>query len=249
MKLTKEQIYEIMRNERYPLTLKYDPDWIIDNAMGSHCLWLQEALTQVMNIKSDMRILDMGCGKAISSIFLAKEFGSQVWATDLWINPSDNWKRICEMGLENMVFPIHADAHELPYADEFFDFMVSVNSIFFYATDESFLKNHLIRHVKPGGEIGIIVPGFYHEYNDGIPDNLKPYWSSELDNWHSLDWWINHINNSGMLDIVIADTLPDNEGNMIYKRSAMMFNAHEEPFNVLAGDNITFIRIIAKRKS
>lgn len=248
MELTKKQIYEIMKDERYPLTLKYDPDWIIENAMGSHCLWLQESLTQAMHIRSDMRILDMGCGKAISSIFLAKEFGTQVWATDLCISSSDNWKRICEMGVDHMVFPIHADAHTLPYADGFFDAIVSVNSIFLYATDESFLKNHLIRHVKPGGEIGIIVPGFYHEYNGGLPSNLKPYWSNELDNWHSLDWWENQLNNSGMVDIVMADTLPDNEGNMIYKRSAMILNAHEEPFNVLAGENITFIRIIAKRK-
>lgn len=249
MELAKEQIYMIMKDEHYPLTLKYNPDWIIENSMGAHCLWLQESLTQAMHLKPGMRILDMGCGKAISSIFLAKEFGAQVWATDLWNSASDNWKRICETDVGDMVFPIQADAHALPYADDFFDALVSVNSLFFYAADESFLKNHLIRHVKPGGEIGIIIPGFFHEYNDGIPDNLKPYWSTELDNWHCLDWWRNLLNNSGMVDILVADTLPDNEGNMIYKKSAMMVNAHEEPFNVLAGDNITFIRIIAKRKS
>lgn len=248
MKLSKEQIYEIMNNERYPLTLKYNPEWIIENSMGSHCLWLQEALTQAMHIKSGIRILDIGCGKAISSIFLAKEFGAQVWAADLWVSPSDNWKRICEMDMDNQVFPVHADAKELPFADEFFDAMVSINSLFFFATDESFLKNNLIRHIKPGGEIGIIVPGFFHEYIDGIPEHLKLYWSDELENWHSLDWWENHLRRSGMVDIVMADTLPDNEGNMIYNRSAMMVNAHEEPFNVLAGENITFIRIIARRK-
>ncbi len=248
MEITKEQIYMIMKDERYPLTLKYDPDWIIGNAMGSHCLWLQESLTQVMHITPHMRILDMGCGKAISAIFLAKEFGAQVWATDLWVSSSENWKRICEMSAENLVFPIHADARELPYADEFFDAMVSINSVFFYATDEEFLKNNLIRHVKPGGEIGIIVPGFYNEYNGKIPTELKPHWSDELNNWHTLEWWINHLNSSGMVDIILADTLPDNEGNMIYKRSAMIFNCHEAPFNVLAGDNITFIRIIARRK-
>lgn len=32
-----------------------------------------------------MRILDMGCGKAMSSIFLVKEFGIQVWANDPWL--------------------------------------------------------------------------------------------------------------------------------------------------------------------
>jgi len=39
-----------------------------------------------------MRVLDLGCGKALSSIFLAKEYGTQVWATDLWISATDNRK-------------------------------------------------------------------------------------------------------------------------------------------------------------
>ena len=64
----------------------------------------------------------------MSSIFLAKEFDLQVWATDLWISATDNYQRICEAGLEDRVFPIHADAHALPFADEFFDAIVSLDS-------------------------------------------------------------------------------------------------------------------------
>lgn len=100
---------------------------------------------------------------------------------------------------------------------------ISVNSLLFYVTDGEFLREKILRHVKPGGEIGVIVPGFYREYTDGIPEDLKPHWSDQLDKWHTLDC-------------------------MIYKKSAMIVNAYEEPFNVIAGDNITFIRIIAKRK-
>lgn len=51
--------------------------------MGPNVLWLAEALSQMMDLRPGMRVLDMGCGKAISSIFLAKEFGLEVWATDL----------------------------------------------------------------------------------------------------------------------------------------------------------------------
>ncbi len=248
MTFSREEILEMMRNERYPLSSKYDPDWILQNAMGSHCLWLQEALTQAMNLKPGLRVLDLGCGKAISSIFLAKEFGVQVWATDLWNSPSDNLQRIRNMDLEDKVFPIHADAQDLPFAEGFFDALISVNSLFFYVADGDFLREKILKYVKPGGEIGIIVPGFYREYTDGVPDALKPYWLEELNKWHTLDWWTECFTASGVVDILIADTLPDNEGNTIYKKSCMMINAHEEPFNVIAGDNITFIRIIAKRK-
>ena len=34
------------------------------------------------NIRPGMRVLDLGCGTAISSIFLAKEFGLQAWAAE-----------------------------------------------------------------------------------------------------------------------------------------------------------------------
>jgi len=40
-----------MNNPLYPLSSKYDPTWIIDNHMGSHCLWLTEALAKSMNRK------------------------------------------------------------------------------------------------------------------------------------------------------------------------------------------------------
>ena len=38
-----------------------------------------------MPIEPGMKVLDLGCGKAMSSIFLAREFRVSVWATDLWI--------------------------------------------------------------------------------------------------------------------------------------------------------------------
>lgn len=188
MKYSKEQIHDIMRDKSFPLTLKYDPDWILENSMGSHVLWLQEALARHMNIKPNMRVLDLGCGKAASSVFLAREFGTQVCAADLSVDPSENWKLIQSMGCTDKVFPIKADATDLPFADDFFDAMVSINSLFFYATEEGFLNEHIFRHVKPGGEIGIVVPGFLHEYSNGLPKEYLPYVDFGLDKYHTAGW-------------------------------------------------------------
>jgi cyclopropane fatty-acyl-phospholipid synthase-like methyltransferase len=98
----------------YPRSARYDLQWIMDNSMGPNAVWLTEGLTQVMDLKPGMRVLDMGCGKALSSIFMAREFGVQVWANDWWIDATDNWKRVCEAGLQDQVFPLHAEAHALP---------------------------------------------------------------------------------------------------------------------------------------
>ena len=123
----------------YPLASAYDPRWVYLNHMGPNALWLAEALTEVLDFSPGMRILDLGCGTALSSIFLAREFGVQVWATDLWVHPSDNWPRICEAGVAKRVFPIHAEAHALPFADGFFDAIVSFDAYHYFGTDVRFL--------------------------------------------------------------------------------------------------------------
>ena len=51
------------------------------------------------NVADGAHVLDLGCGRAITSIFLAKEFDLQVWATDLWIGPDNNWRRVQEADL------------------------------------------------------------------------------------------------------------------------------------------------------
>jgi hypothetical protein len=60
---------------RFPRASKYDTQWMIDNAMGPNVLWLTEWLCEAVELKPGMRVLDLGCGKAASSIFLAREFG------------------------------------------------------------------------------------------------------------------------------------------------------------------------------
>ena len=54
------------------------------------------------------KILDLGCGKACSSIFLAKEYDVKVWATDLWIDATTNFENIKAMDAEENVFPIYS---------------------------------------------------------------------------------------------------------------------------------------------
>jgi cyclopropane fatty-acyl-phospholipid synthase-like methyltransferase len=45
-----------------------------------------------------MRILDLGCGRAMSCIFLHREFGVTVWAADLWFDATDNLQCVRDAG-------------------------------------------------------------------------------------------------------------------------------------------------------
>ena len=123
---------------KYPKTEKYDQKWIEENWMGPNPLQLLEELSKNMNLMTNMKVLDMGCGKGLTSVFLAKEFGVTVFANDLWIDPTENLKRFEAAGVSNKVFPLHAEAHALPYAKGFFDAVISIDSYHYYGTDESY---------------------------------------------------------------------------------------------------------------
>src|SRR4051812_18521018 len=144
---------------RFPRTSKYHPDWIkASTSGGANALWLTEWLAEAMELKPGMRVLDLGCGKAASSIFLFREFDVQVWATDLWFSATENLLRIRDCGAGDGVFPIHADSHSLPFAAEFFDAIVCIDAIPYFGTDDLYL-NYLAQFVKPDGQIGMAGAG------------------------------------------------------------------------------------------
>ena len=167
MESTKEQLKKMLTLEQFPLSAKYDPQWMQENKMGPNALWLTEWLSEAMDLKPGMRVLDMGCGKAVSSIFLAKEFGVQVWATELWIDDTDNWRRIREAGIADRVFPIYTKAHALPYAAGFFDAAVSVDAYHYFGTSDTYLATYA-RLVASGGQIGIVIPGLMQDLKGEI---------------------------------------------------------------------------------
>jgi len=50
-----------------------------------------------------VNVLDMGCGAAATSLFLALECDFEAWAADLWIDPTDNLARVRQAGLDRRV--------------------------------------------------------------------------------------------------------------------------------------------------
>src|SRR6266545_7199887 len=120
-------------SHRFPRSSKYHPEWIIASVSGgANSLWLTEWLAAALDLRPGMRVLDLGCGRASSSIFLRREFGVQVWAIDLWCDVSENAQRIRDAGVEDGVFPVHADARSLPFGVDFFAAIVCIDSFIYY---------------------------------------------------------------------------------------------------------------------
>ena len=145
----------------------------------------------------------------MSSIFLRREFGVQVWATDLWCSVSENHQRICDAGVGDGVFPIHAEARSLPFATEFFDAIVSIDSFPYYGTDDLYL-NYLASLVKPGGLIGIAGASLMHEIEGSVvPDHLSKAWEAGYWALHSAPGWRGHWERTGIVKIEVADSMTD----------------------------------------
>jgi cyclopropane fatty-acyl-phospholipid synthase-like methyltransferase len=165
-----------------------------------------------MSFKEGMRVLDLGCGKVLSGIFLAKEFGVEVWAVDQYIPASKNYERIIEMNCEKTVFPLKANARELPFAPNFFDAIVVVDSYMYFGTDERFTP-YLCQFLKPGGFIGIVDICFNKEINylAELPDYLREHYQDKWYFVHSLDWWVKLWKKTGHLKIQTAEIVPQND--------------------------------------
>jgi SAM-dependent methyltransferase len=259
MNIGKKRMKELLRNERFPRSAKYDPDWVLKGWMGPNVLWLTEWLGERMELKPGMRVLDMGCGKALSSVFLAREYGVQVWANDLWISPTENWQRIREAGLEDRVFPVHAEAHALPYAEEFFDAIVSVDSYQYFGTDDLYLQ-YFGKFVHPGGQIGIVVPGLTQDFTTP-PEHLTrlrasgtPLWVDECWCFHTAGWWQWHWGKLSFMADVTAELLADGVKDWIQYEKAcdeagtLMFPSEAETLEEDGGRYLALIRIVGRRR-
>ena len=217
---------------------------------GANALWLTEWLAEALDLRPGMRVLDLGCGRAASSIFLRREFGVQVWATDLWFSASENLRRIRDAGVEDGVFPIHADARSLPFAAEFFDAVVSIDSFLYYGTDDLYL-NYLARFVKPGGPIGIAGAGLMREIDDAVPDHLRAWWEPGLWCLHSAAWWRRHWERTGIVTIELADTMPEGwQAWLDWQRAVAPDNATEiKAVEADRGRYLGYVRVVGRRRA
>ncbi len=195
----------------FPLSSKYDKEWIKKHSLGENVLYNLESLTDTLDIQPGMKVLDLGCGKAVSSIFLAKEYGVKVWAVDAKICPTANFRRIKEMGLEGQILPLRLNARNLPFPSEYFDIILAVDSFMYYGKDYEFTQ-YISGFLKTRGQIGIVDICFCTAFSR--LENLRDYESEDLENFQfarTLKWWYELWNTSRLLNIEVAEVVPSND--------------------------------------
>ena len=149
------------------MNIKYSKKFLMENMMGPNSFRIIEEITNGIKIETGSRILDLGCGKGITSIFLAEKYDSSVFAADLWIDPTENYERFKKVDLEEEIIPLKAEAHQLPFAHGFFDVIVTIDSYHYFGNTEEFFGEHILPLLKENGVFIMAIPGLKEEFENG----------------------------------------------------------------------------------
>lgn len=189
----------------FPKANSYDTALVRSKIMGPNPLKLCEELLADAHVPQGSTVCDLGSGTGITSVMLARDYGLDVYAVDLWSDPAENRKFFQRMGAPDAtIHPVKADAAKgLPFPKGFFDAVVSIDSYNYYGRDPHYLGEKLLPYVKPGGKLHLSIPGMARDCHSNLPACLLASWTPEqLEFMHDIAWWQAIINKTEGVEIV-----------------------------------------------
>ena len=251
MNRSAEEIQKILSSfhapdrSKYPELQDYSRDEIYKDFFGGGGLYLATHMARTLRLRPGDIVLDLGCGKGSSSIFLAKHYGVKVVALDLW-TPADFLKqKFSAPGLLDRITPIQMDATQpLPFAINYFDAIFCMNSFNFYGGTIEFI-GHLLKHLKPGGQLCIgsevltsefsaeqvANPPYVYAFKLPPPNEHVDVFEGDFRKQHTPGWWRDLFQSSGVLQVEHCLELED--ADLIYEELVRYEHEHNiDPFDV-----------------
>jgi SAM-dependent methyltransferase len=199
--------------------------------IGPGGLYLVSRLAVALDLRPNAWVLDLGCGAAESSLYLAEHYQARVVAADLWTDPGDNAIKIAIRGQRGNVLPMRLDASQpMPFAREFFDAILCVNNLNFYGTDLA-VVDRIAGHLKVGG---VFCSGGECLSEEFTPEQIanppevyafaEEVWRDDFLTSHSPGWWAAHIARSSVLELVSCEEVED--GPRYYEEQALLSEPH-----------------------
>ena len=215
----------------YPELIGYTRDEIYEGKMGPGGLYLAALMARRLNLAPGKRVLDIGCGKGISSIFLAKQFDVDVVAVDLWVSATSNFERISASQMADKVVPLNLDiSKRIPFAESYFDVVFCMDAIHYFGGNTEFWQ-HLLPHLKPGGKLCIGSPCFNQEFSAKVLVDLPTVyndgtdlWSAEFSKYHSPDWWYDLLVQTNQMSYLESREVDD---GVIYWEDDVLHNLEQ----------------------
>ncbi len=229
---------------RYPELAEYSRDEIYEDFFGGGGLYLATHMTRTLRLTPGDIVLDLGCGKGPTSIFLVKHFGVKVIAADLWTAATFLNDKFTARGYADRIVPLNLDAAQpLPFAENYFDAIFCMNSFNFYGGSVDFIQR-LTTHLKSGGQIclGSEVlsdeftaeqlqhPPYVYAFQLPPPNEHVNVFEGDFKKQHTPIWWRDLFEQAG-LNVEHCAELDD--ADRIYEELVRYEDAHDlNPFDV-----------------
>ncbi len=128
--------------------------------MERHHLDITEKTIRRMNLRSGERVLDLGCGAGWGTRLLARLVadGPEGFGQVVGLDISDEMirrARAASKDFENILY-VWGSAERIPWEENFFDKMLSVESFYYYADQDRALAE-LFRVMAPHGRMYILI--------------------------------------------------------------------------------------------
>ncbi|MFA4987866.1 MAG: methyltransferase domain-containing protein [Candidatus Brocadiia bacterium] len=229
-----EQIKKTFRSPsaaEYPELRGYSRADVYKGNMGPGGLYLATQMARSLRLAKGQRVLDLGCGRGATSVFLAKQYGVSVVAVDLWTSATKLYQRFQQHGTEDRIFPLNLDfTTKLPFAYDYFDAVFCMDSVHLYGGAPGFWGN-LLPHLKKRGRLCIGGPCFNSEFSfeaiqesPAVHDDGSNLWSKEFSRYHPPQWWADLIQQTGQMAVQKSQELAD---GIIYWEDDVLHNIEQ----------------------
>src|ERR1700731_754626 len=128
--------------------------------MENHHLNITEKTLRHMNLRPGERVLDLGCGSGWATRLLARLVaeGPEGFGQVVGVDVSDEMvrqARAASKDFENILY-VWGSAQQIPWEENFFDKVLSVESFYYYADQDRALAE-LFRVMAPHGRLFILI--------------------------------------------------------------------------------------------
>ena len=234
----------------YPRSCRYER--LHTMIMGPNPLKLTEELLEGRGLKETDVLCDLGSGTGLTSLFIHKEYGPKVYATDLWSDSQENNEFFRREGVrDGGVEAVKADALSLPFEKETFDVLTCIDSWNYFGRDKAFLDEKISPFMKKGGKIYLAITAMEKDFKGEYPECLLLSWTPEqLEYIKDAEYWKEILSSSKdftLLEIKKMET-DDEAWNDWLKEENEYAVGDRKSMENGAGEYLCFVKAVLEKK-